>query len=81
MCGSDVVGPVIWDPDPHAFWKREFDPVALTAPPANAWLRFWQMIAWIEGSLVSCGNSIAFDAKGKRRLASHGSAFIREVTD
>ena len=53
----DVVGPVTGNLDPHAFWKKECDPVALTALSANAWSRSRQMIAWIEGSFVPFGDS------------------------
>lgn len=48
----DVVGRVTCDLDPHAFWKKEYDPDALNALQPNAGLRFWQMIAQKEGSLV-----------------------------
>lgn len=32
----DVVGRVTCDLDPHAFWKKEYDPDALSALQANA---------------------------------------------
>ncbi len=57
----DVVGPVTGNLDPHAFWKKECDPDALSVLQAIARLRFSQMIAEKEGSLVPWEDSNAFD--------------------
>ena len=64
----DVVGRVTCDLDPHAFWKKEYDPDALNALQPNAGLRFWQMIAQKEGSLVPWRDGNAFDVVSKDKL-------------
>jgi hypothetical protein len=77
----DVVGRVICDLDPHAFWKKEYDPDALTERPTNAWLRSWRMIASIEGSLIPYCDRKVFDATGKSKPAFYGSASKREEAE
>jgi hypothetical protein len=77
----DVVGRVTCDLDPHAFWKKECDPDALTERSANAWLRSWRMIASIEGSLIPYCDRKVFDATGKSKPAFYGSASKREKTE
>lgn len=64
----DLVGQVTCDLDPHAFWKKECDPDALSALQANAGLRFWQMIAQKEGSLVPWRDRNAFDVVSKDKF-------------
>ena len=57
----ELVGQVTCDLDLHAFWKKECDPDALSVLQAIARLRFSQMIAEKEGSLVPWEDSNAFD--------------------
>jgi len=48
----EVVDLVTSDPAPHAFQQKEYDRDALSALQANVGLRFSQMIAGKEDSLV-----------------------------
>ena len=64
-----MVGLVTCDQDPHAFLKKEFDPVALSAPRANAWQRSRQLYKQIDGLLIPCADYNAPDVIVKRGMA------------